>query len=437
MFTQRSQRIVLLLLVCLGLLGLMQTLACAGPSSRSAVITAYRQRLNILKREIPDITRCAEVVARRWVDSNQTMLHYVYRGDTMNFTCEFWSRAGGFDNVGSTDIRIKERSVHDVFVYGPRSWEKGTAQAQQYLELAKKNGWMTVVFGSKKGLPANLPIDYLIDNGAKDGGEQDAAMNQIVNVTAGWMWSCELAAALTRLGKAPGVLKGMMLPGATAHNNIYQHNAPTLYPCDKPILAGQLSKIYLKAIDTELADLTSSAHRRQISQAAGYAVQHLQAGHAVWAISNTHFLCGETPLDVQSPMQGFVIPDDNPEATVMQHVKPGDLLFYFGEWSLNLPWADNLAMIRQTKADYIVSYRPATEKMEPFPGAAVDSYNFDTHDARMVLEQHWPFENAAAPVPFPPGKMAPVSGVYVGLQYRMLDEAIVKELVMRKVTPKH
>jgi len=430
-----------MLLVCLGVFAVLQTLApqrahAASPGSKSAVVTAYRQRLKFLRTQIPDITRSAEAVARRWAGSEKTLLHLVYRADCMDFTSELWSRAGGFDNFGSTDIRKDQWSPNDVFVGGPRSWEKGAETLRPQLALAKKNGWMTIVFGSKNGMPADLPIDTLVDNGAKDGSENEAAMNQLINSTASWLWCCDLTAALTRQGKAPAILKGMMLPGATEHNKTYQHNAPTLYPCDTPVPAGKLSTIYLKAIDKELADLESSASRKQIAQAAKFAVEHLNAGHAVWSISPTHILNGEVAWNLKSPMQGFIIPDEGWEQAIQNHVKPGDLLFFFGEWSLNLPWTDYLAGIRNAKVDYIVSYRTPVEAMEPFPDAKVDSYDFKTPDALMVLEQHWPFENAVAPIPFAPGKMAPVSGVYVGLQFRMLDEAIVQELAKQKTTAK-
>jgi hypothetical protein len=69
--------------------------------------------------------------------------------------------------------------------------------------------------------------------------------------------------------------------------------------------------------------------------------------------------------------------------------------------------------------------------MEPYEGKA-DFYDQKVREARMVLEQRWPFENAVVPIPFPPGKMAPVSGVYVCLQYRMLDSEIARRLAAGK-----
>ena len=61
-------------------------------------------------------------------------------------------------------------------------------------------------------------------------------------------------------------------------------------------------------------------------------------------------------------------------------------------------------------------------------------YDTQTDDALIVLEQHWPYENAVVPIPFPPAKMAPVSGVYVCLMYRMLDDAIAERLAAPEET---
>jgi hypothetical protein len=46
----------------------------------------------------------------------------------------------------------------------------------------------------------------------------------------------------------------------------------------------------------------------------------------------------------------------------------------------------------------------------------------------MVLEQKWPMEASVVDVPCEPRKIAPVTGVYVMLMYRMLDERIAVRL---------
>jgi len=352
------------------------------------------------------------------------LFHFPFGGDLGDFTMENIARAGGLTNSLPNTLRVEQRTANDVIIVGPRSWEQGGEFLRTELANARKDGWLIVVFGSKQGMPADLPFDILIDNGAASGAEGEAALNQIVNVTNGWVWSSELTAALTRLGWYPGILRGMPVPGSQELNKIYQTNDPKLYPCATPIAPGVLAKQYLDGIDKMLDELEGRKSRKQIARAADFAAECLRSGHTVWASSFTHVLDGEVLVDNKSPIKGFrgISCGDHGESFT-QNLKEGDLLFFFGEWSLNLPWTDYLAYIRSTHCQFIPGVRICTEPMEKWEGKA-DFYDYKVSDALMVLEQHWPFENAVVSIPFPPGKMAPVSGVYVCLQYRMLDEQL-------------
>jgi hypothetical protein len=136
-------------------------------------------------------------------------------------------------------------------------------------------------------------------------------------------------------------------------------------------------------------------------------------------------LDGEVFLNNKAPTKAFRgISIGGHGETFTENLKEGDLLLWFGEWTVNIPWRDYLALIRQTKADYIASYRPFREPMEPYEVGHDIFYDQKLDDAKMVLEQRWPLDNAVVDIPFPPGRMAPISGVLVCLQYRMLDEAI-------------
>ncbi len=402
----------------------------ATPATKSEVVAAYRQRLEVVRTQIPEITRAAEAVAKRWVEKKQTLLHFPFGGDTSNFTMEFCSRAGGLENSQPNTVRLTIRSANDVIVMAPRSWEKGGAFLKEELTKARADGWMIIVFGSRRGMPKGLRVDFLIDNGAADGSEKEAALNQIVNVTSGWIWCCELTSALTRLGQRPAVLKGMPLPGAADHNKDYlgSETPPHLYPCDTPIPAGKLANIYLEQIGVELATMEGKKIQDQIVRAADMAVAHLKAGKKIWASSFTHILDGEVLENNRSPMGSFrgISCGEKGEA-FHENVKPGDLLFFFGEWSTDLPWFDYIKVIRKTHADYILSCRLGNEPTDSFKGKP-NAFAPRVKGAAMVLEQPWPFENAVVPIPFPPGKMAPVSGVHVCLLYRMLDEKIAVKL---------
>lgn len=413
-------------------LGLTLLLVTVAFAQSAPVEDQLAARLAKVRKHLPDITRVAEAVAQRWVERKQVLIHVPFGGDGGTFAMEHISRAGGLDNAQPNTVRIKERSANDVATYGARCWgEKATKFIGTDAAKQHGAGWMIIVFGSKAGMPKEIPVDFLIDNFAKGPGEDEAAVNHMVNISNGWVFFCELTGALTRLGQRPGILLGMPIPGATANNKQFQIGTPTLYPIETKIPRGKLGTAYLNALEQTLADLRTPEQRKQIERAAEIAAAKIKAGKTVWMSSFTHTLDGEVFENNRSPVKAFrgISCGPNGEAFT-KNLKEGDLLFWFGEWTQNMPWRDYLKIIRSTHTDYIPCFRRNTEKLEPMEHDDV-FYDFKVDDAVMVLEQHWPFENAVVDIPFPPVKMAPVSGVYVSLMYRMLDEAIARQLAQQ------
>lgn len=404
----------------------------------SPVLVEARQRVDFVRRQVPEITRCAEVVAKSWVENKTVLLHYVYGGSSLNFTAEFCSRAGGLDNAQPMTVRVPQYTKNDVLVFAQRSWEKGADDLRKLLKESKARGWTTIVFASRKGMPEDMPIDYLIDNDAPNGSEAGAPMNEITNAINGWVWSGELTAALTRLGFHPAVLHGMILPGSTAHNKTYQHGSPALYPIDKDkaVPAGQLGNAYLDAIGKLLVRLDTPAMRKQIVTAANYATDCIQSGHIVWGISYTHFLNGYVNIALKSPMKGLSFSYAEAEHMINSHVKPGDLVFFFGEWTVNTQEYDFVSILQKTGAHYITSYRLGKEPLEEPLSNSKQMYSQDMKDALLVIDQPWTFQNAAIPIPFPPGNMAATSGICAALIYRELDLAIATDVAKKGIVAK-
>ncbi len=399
------------------------------------VIDRYKARLTTVNKNLPDIAKCAERVAERWIKHEKMYVNVAFGGDNSNFAMEMHARAGGLGNMLVVNSRKQAKQVtdHDVLLIGPRCWEKGKDHWIKKLPEFKKQGSLIIVFASAEGLPDGLAYDYLFDNGATSGSHAEGAMNSLVNITQGWLWCCELVSALNRHGKRPAVLKGMLLPGAEAHNHKFGHGNPgrpgfesTLWPCDTPIPAGEAAKTFLEAVEKELATLQSPDIQRQLNKAAELAVARIRSGRTVWMASMTHFLDGEVLVDNKSPFHAFhgMTAAGDKGKTFSTHLKKGDLFFWWGEWTINLPWSDCQREIRATEADMIPSFRllKKGERYEGYP------HKDDTSEALMVLEQRWPYEGAVVPIPFPPGKMAPVTGIHVGLLYRMLDEAVYERL---------
>ncbi len=386
------------------------------------------ERLAKVRGNLGEITKAAEVVAQRWTEKKQVLIHVPFGGDGSNFTMEMTSRAGGLDNFRSNTVRQKDRSANDVILYAPRSWEKGGKYVMEDGAKRKGEGWLVVVFGSKAGMPEGVPGDIVIDNFAPDGSEREAAVNQMVNCVNGWVFQCELTSALTRRGVYPGILKGMTLPGSTAHNKEYQKGKAELYPCEKAIGAGVLGAAYLDGLDSALKDLYTPECQAQIEKAATLAAGRIKDGGTVWMASFTHILDGEVFLNNYAPTKAFRgISHGGQGQTFTKNLKKGDLLFWFGEWTLNMPWFDYMTVIRSTGADFIPCVRLSKEAFEPMEHDDL-YYDLKTPDALMVLEQKWPMDAAVVEIPFAPGKMGPVTGVYLALMYRMLDERIALRL---------
>jgi uncharacterized phosphosugar-binding protein len=390
----------------------------------------FQARMVKVRANLPAITKAAEAVAARWVEKKQVLIHSPFGGDNSNFTMEMTSRAGGIDNIRSNTVRVKERSANDVMLFAPRSWEKGGKWVVDESVKRKGEGWLVVVFGSKAGMPEGYTADVVIDNFAPNGSEDEAAVNAMVNAANGWIFQAELTSALTRRGFYPGILKGMTLPGSTAHNHQFQKGKAELYPTETAIPAGKLGTQYLDELEKCLKDLYTPECQAQLDKAAGLAVERIKAGKTVWMSSFTHVLDGEVFFDNYAPTKAFRGISHQGGKTFTKNMQKGDLLFWFGEWTLNMPWTDYLAIIRSTGADYIPSVRLGKEPFEPMgtEKETAQYYDLKTPDALMVLEQKWPMEASVVDVPFEPRKIAPVTGVYVMLMYRMLDERIAGKL---------
>ena len=399
-------------------------------AEKESFVTAYQKRLAVLEKNLPMIVQSAEAVAKRWVEHKQVFLNTQFGGDNGTFAMEILRRAGGLGNIGESHFRRRNNQItsRNVFVIGPRCWERAEDYWRNRLSAYSKLGWMIVVFASQEGVPDGLTYDYLIDNGATDGSYGQAALNAVTNITNAWIWQCELFSALTRMQKHPAILKSMVLPGATEHNESVNHPKaePTLYNCDISIPAGKLGKAYLEAVRQEIRNIVSEPTQKQITQAADIAVERITQGRTVWVSSFTHFLDGEVFESNLAPVKALRGISCQNGKVFTDNMKRGDLIFWWGEWTINLPWRNYQEYFRSAGVDYIPSYRPLGEGEEYDPNVypAID----DVSDALMVLEQKWPFEGAVVPIPVAPGTMAPVTGVSSALLYRMLDEAIHERL---------
>ena len=393
-----------------------------------ATLTRFVDRVSVSRRQLRRITAAAEAAAKRKADHPEALVNLTYSLQPA-FGEDLLNRSGGLAGALPSDERQSLITDHDIVVFSIRSWQTNGEAGVKYLEHCRARGWLTILFASAAGRPENLDVDFFIDNGAAGGGEDEGPLNLIANVLNGWLWVCEYAAALTRHGKHPGFLQSITTPGSSGHNKIYQKKSTRhhIYPCDTSVPAVDLARIYLRRVDRLISDLSGPTTRTQIDKAADIIAHRLASGGKVVVSTSTHIMLNDIYKNNQTPWKPVNTLRRMPEA-LAEHVNEGDLFFWLGFNGVSIWWypqggpsrmyIDYDTSLRQAKVDLITCF--ATDPLHP-------GNNGD--GALAHIEQNWDFGDSVVPVPFPPGRIAPISGLYQALLYRMLDEVAAARLV--------
>lgn len=376
------------------------------------MLQAFKARLPLTEQQMPLFFKSTEAAALRFAQYPDALFTVPY-ADQSSFAEEILNRSGGLSVALPLEDRPRHNrpTPHDIFLFSVRSWEKDAARARRQLTQAASNGWLTVLFASAAGRPADIPADVLIDNGASGPGEAEAALNSIVNVLNVWVWQCEFVAACSRQGKVPGILKSIYLPDGQTHNGPIQKDRLLRLPCSNAVPQGVLAKIYLERVNRLIEDLNRDPVRSQIEKSAALLRARLASGKTPAISSCTHFCMNEMTLDTQASWKPFHSVW-HASTAFTNTVHPGDLLVWLAYIGISTPNEDYGRYIRQSGADFITCFVPDPDPAKNAP------------DALAHINQSWEFGDAEVPIPFPPGRMAPVSGLNVGLIFRLLDEAV-------------
>ncbi|MAE60128.1 MAG: hypothetical protein CMJ49_02100 [Planctomycetaceae bacterium] len=115
------------------------------------------------------------------------------------------------------------------------------------------------------------------------------------------------------------------------------------------------------------------------------------------------------------------------EQVLHNKTRPGDLFFWLAFNGVSIWWypddgpsqlfIDYDTPLRASKLDVITCF--AHDPLHP-------KNNGDY--ALAHIEQNWNYGDSTVPVPFPPGRIAPISGLYQSLLYRMLDDKVDAQL---------
>ena len=392
-----------------------------------ATLESFIDRLKLARGQLPQIIAAAEAAAGRKIKHPDALLNLTYSLQP-SFAEEMLNRSGGLAGALPSDERRGLITDHDIVIFSIRSWEKNGPKGIEYLNQCRQKGWITILFASQAGKPADLQVDFFIDNGAAGPGEDEGPVNLIANALNGWLWVCEYTAALTRQGQHPGFLQSITVPGSYNNNKIYQarRTRHLFYPSETAIPAETLARIYLSRVDRLIEDLSSSERIAQINYAGKIISERINSGRNVYVSTNTHIMLDDIQYNNKVPFKALNALR-KPQEVFGANLKPGDLLFWLSFNGVDIWWFDRDGSerlytdyqnaIRQTGADFITCF--ATDPLHP--GNAGQG-------ALAHIEQNWDFGDAVVPVPFPPGRIAPISGLCQALIYRMLDETAAGRL---------
>jgi len=379
------------------------------------VMPTFAARLAFSKAHLPPIIAAAEAGAERILAHPGALIEVPY-GSQLPFGEEMNSRAGGLVAVVDSAGR---KDPNDIALVNVRAWDVDGPKMLQVMAECKGRGCLVIAFASKQGKPADAPIDFLIDNGG-GAGKADSAVNGMANIMNAWMWACEYASALTRQGKYPGVLMSIFLPGAGEFDAKLQSDEgrTSLGDSKEAIPAGKLAKDYLARLDKLMKDMKSPKTQQQIAAAADLIAARLQAGKKVGVSTLCHYSIGDIFLDNQTPWVPFNSPGQASTAFA-KNLQPGDLLLWLGYVGMDNPYEKYNQAILDAKVDYIAVLVPDADPKNNAP------------DAVGHIDMHWVLGDAEIAIPFPPGKMAPVSGIDQGLIYRQIDELVAAKLAKK------
>ena len=415
----RRPRLALLLL-----LPLLTTTAATGAEPRvppQPAGRAFAARLPLIERQIPALTAAAEAGAARLLEHPESRLVFPYV-EQMGFAEEMIARAGGFSSATSTLGNSRE-TPYDVALLAVRDWETQAGLMQRRVAAFKAAGWLVTVIGPARGKPDGLGEDFFIDNGAPGPGE--GRINALANVALGWMWCCEYAAALSRRGWFPGILHSVADRGMDYFNDSLARpdGRACLVPCAVPVEAGALALAYHARLEQLLRDVASPRIQRQLTDAAEIVARRMAAGGTVALAGMGHLILTEVKCDNRAPWTGLRVVGQI-EFSLRTHLRKGDLLVWMTYCGMNSRWDDYARHIAATEADLITSYAP-----DPV-------WSSNAPPTLAHIDQNWALPDAEVPIPLPPGRMAPVSGLNVTLLARMLDDAVAERLDARGGAPR-
>ena len=288
----------------------------AGKSAAREYIEAVLTHCDALEKQLPEggakgdesrrgpqsrletsFTTVAEVVADRHIAGGLLGVH----GNGAGLAPELHGRAGGIVHVGfdrpfKTD-RTDAEKAKDVML---AAWDRAPGPSEpSAIEAAKKRGVYVIGFGPRQ-MPEMAKIVALCDaffdtgTGADDrvvllgNGQHAGRANGTYNALAGWVFTAELVAALTRRGKMPTMWKSYLYDDAREYGARYLgkkqfHDEFKI----APIAPGELGRQYLERARYHLRRL-EYAETPELEKAAEMIAQEFKQGRKTLVLTEGH-----------------------------------------------------------------------------------------------------------------------------------------------------
>lgn len=168
-------------------------------------------------------------------------------------------------------------------------------------------------------------------------------------------------------------------------------------------------------------DLSGETTREEIDRAANIVAARLREGEQVFVSTSTHIMLNELGKDNKTPWTPLNTLRRMPKV-LADRTQPGGLFFWLGFNGVSIWWYPENEGPTELFIDYDTPLRESgVDLITCFAHDPLHSDN-NGQGALAHIEQNWGFGDAEVPVPFPPGRIAPISGLYQGLLYRMLDD---------------
>ena len=343
-------------------------------------------------------------------------------------------RSGGMVHVGFsrpwTKDRTAEQQANDVAIYG---WDRGLTEAEANKELKriadlKAKSTYIIGFGPKAHPQMTSLVeacDVFVDSGYSEidhaialaDGSTTGKMNHIVNALAGWVFTAELVAALTREGHMPTMWMSYALPEGREWGDRYLGKKKFHDDFDiAPIEAGVLSREYLDAIrklirrfrDTALDEVADAADLIVADRLADLPVVSATSGHMPWVYVGK-YRDGEwiTPIDLHHTVD-YQVKTYNEKAPV------GSLVVRLGYYGLHRDAMD-IFRAKEQRVILITADRPGDEWQPP-------------DDVLVTIDMGYAFGDAEVAIDGYPIKLFPPSGVMQVVAWESLSAAVLERL---------